>query len=165
MFGPRLRYALFPGTVFIYRGPREGLFGPRQYAIGEVLAVDEDEGDDIVHVKTLRSRGGEGKRPVVEVGHIPVLRRQLDRDLVEVVGKAKPDVDCWGTVTEFRRRFRLGEVGAFARRLWQAERDARAAVPPERGREPIAHAFLRRLAGSDDWAVEAVIEGVVEGTV
>ena len=139
------RVSLFPGMVFIYRGPREGWFGPRNYAIGEVLAVDDAQG--IVHVRTLRGRGRAGKGPAVEVGHIPVLHRHLVRDLVEIVGKAKPDVDCWATVNEFRRRFARGEVGAFAGRLWKAESRAREALPPEQAREPIHHTFVRRIAG------------------
>lgn len=155
----RLRYALFPGTVFIYRGPRERLFGPRPYAIGEVLAIDEEPG--IVHVRTLRGRGREGNGPVVEVGHIPVLRRQLDRDLVEVVGKAKPDIDCWATVNEFRRRFRLGEVGAFVGRLWQSEREARAALPASEEPGPIHHAFVRLLESGRIGGVESVSEATV----
>ncbi len=139
------RISLFPGMVFIYRGPRDGWFGPRNYAIGEVLAVDDAEG--IVHVRTLRSRGREGKGPAVHVGHIPVLHRHLVRDLVEIVGKAKPDIDCWATVNEFRRRFARGEVGAFVGHLWKAESRAREALPPERSREPIHHTFVRRISG------------------
>ena len=150
----RFRPSLFPGTVFIYRGPRDGFLGPRSYAIGEVLAVDEDAG--IVHVRTLRGRGREGEGPVVEVGHIPVLRRQLDRDLVEIVGKARPDVDCWATVNEFRRRFQTGEVGAFVSRLWKAERAARAALPDDARRGPIHHAFVRLLESGASGSVEAV---------
>lgn len=155
MFRQRLRYALYPGTVFIYRGPRDGLFGPRNYAIGEVLAIDEPAG--IVHVRTLRGRGREGKGPVVEIGHIPVLRRQLDRDLVEVVGKARPDVECWGTVNEFRRRFRSGEVGAFVTRLWQAERAARAALSSGSVKGPIQHAFVRLLDGGGGKSIEVFV--------
>ena len=146
MFGSlSRRVSLFPGMVFIYRGPRDGWFGPRSYAIGEVLAVDDAEG--IVHVRTLRGRSREGKGPAVHVGHIPVLYRHLVRDLVEIVGKAKPDIDCWSTVNEFRRRFARGEVGAFVGHLWKAESLARKALPPEKSREPIHHTFVRRIAG------------------
>lgn len=158
MFRTPRRFSLFPGTVFIYRGPREGFFGPRSYAIGEVLAVDDDAG--IVHVRTLRGRGREGKSPKIHVGHIPVLYRHLVRDLVEVVGKAKPDVDCWSTVNEFRRRFAQGEVGAFVGRLWNAETKARQALPPEQAREPIHHTFMRRIAGGGSAAeIEVEVAG------
>lgn len=153
MFGlSARRVSLFPGTIFIYRGPRDGWLGPRSYAIGEVLALDEVPG--IVHVRTLRGRGRAGKGPAVQVGHIPVLRRHLVRDLVEIVGKARPDIDCWATVNEFRRRFARGEVGAFAGHLWKAESRAREALPPEKAREPIHHTFVRRIAG--DRAVQEI---------
>ena len=156
---PRRR-VLMPGTVFIYRGPREGLFGPRRYAIGEVLALDESAG--IVHVRTLRGRGREGKSPVVQIGHIPVLQRHLVRDLVEIVGRARPDVDSWATVNAFRRRFARGEVGAFAGRLWKAEWLARRALPPEQAREPIRHTFVRRMAEGASGRRRAPLEIEVE---
>ena len=120
--------------------------GPRCYSIGEVLAVDDAAG--IIHLRTLRGRGKEGKGPAIEIGHIPVLRHQLDRDLVEVVGKAKPDIDCWETVNEFRRRFARGEVAAFVGRLWKAEREARNALPEGQARKPIRHTFIKRIEGA-----------------
>ena len=65
-----------------------------------MLALDEEHG--IVHLRTLKSNAETG--PKVDIGHIPVLFRQLVRDLVEVVGKASPDVDSGATVNDFRRR-------------------------------------------------------------
>ncbi len=136
-------FDLFPGMVFIYKGPRRHIFGRRSFAIGEVLAVDDASG--IVHVRTLRSSDQEGEGPKVDIGHIPVLARQLARDLVEVVGKAKPDVDCWSTVNDFRRRFAAGEVGAFRARLWKAEMQAREALPEAQVGQPIHHTFVTRM--------------------
>lgn len=150
----RRRIEFYPGTVFIYRGPRSGWLGARTYAIGEVLAVDEDAG--ILHVRTLRSSGQDGVGPKVEVGHIPVLRRQLMRDLVEIVGKAKPDVDCWATVNEFRRRHARGEVGAFSGRLWKAEQLARETLPDGEARKPIHHTFVKRANGDGPLSVVEV---------
>lgn len=150
----RLGFELYPGVVFIYRGPRRGWLGlgRRSYAIGEVLAVDETHG--IVHVRTLKSSAETG--PKVDIGHIPVLFRQLARDLVEIVGKASPDVESWATVNDFRRRHAAGEVGAFAGRLWKAEALARRALPPEQVREPIRHTFVKRMGGEGRLSVVEV---------
>ena len=147
---------LFPGTVFIYRGRRRGWFGlgRRTYAIGEVLAIDDAEG--IVHVRTLKSSPEEGKGPELEIGHIPVLRSKLDLDLVEVVGKAHPDIGCWSTVNEFRRRQAAGEVGAFGGRLWKAEELARQALPPDQMRAPIRHTFVKRRGGEGPFSIVEV---------
>lgn len=157
---PSLRFVrsaeLFPGTVFIYRGPRRGWFGLGRstYAIGEVLAIDDMQG--IVHVRTLKSDPDENKGPQVDIGHIPVLRSQLDRDLIEVVGKAAPDIECWSTVNEFRRRHAAGEVGAFGGRLWKAEELARQALPPDQTQVPIHHTFVKRRGGDGPLSVVEV---------
>ena len=150
----RLGIELYPGTVFIYRGPRRGWFGfgKKSYAIGEVLAVDETHG--IVHVRTLKSNAQTG--PKIDIGHIPVLFRQLVRDLVEVVGKASPDVESWASVNDFRRRHAAGEVGAFAARLWKAEELARKALPKEQERTPIQHTFVKRREGDGALSVVEV---------
>ncbi|GEM_PF-4990757 len=150
----RFGIELYPGTVFIYRGPRRGFFGlgKKSYAIGEVLAVDETHG--IVHVRTLKSNAQTG--PKVDIGHIPVLFRQLARDLVEIVGKASPDVESWATVNEFRMRHARGEVGAFAGRLWKAEALARKALPAEQERTPIHHTFVKRIDGDGPLSVVEV---------
>ncbi|MCR9094632.1 MAG: hypothetical protein NXI30_10485 [bacterium] len=150
----RLGLELYPGTVFIYRSRRRGLFGfgKNSYAIGEVLAVDEPHG--IVHVRTLKSNAQTG--PKVDINHIPVLFRQLVRDLVEVVGKASPDIETWASINEFRRRHAAGEVGAFAGRLWKAEALARKALPPEQERTPIQHTFVKRRDGNGPLSVVEV---------
>ena len=150
----RLGIELYPGTIFIYRGPRRGWLGlgKKSYAIGEVLAVDEAHG--IVHVRTLKSNAETG--PKIDINHIPVLFRQLARDLVEIVGKASPDVESWASVNDFRRRHAAGEVGAFAGRLWKAEALARKALPPEQERTPIQHTFVKRRAGDGALSVVEV---------
>lgn len=151
---PRPCVDLYPGSIFIYRRPRRGVLGlgKRRFGIGEVLAVDVTHG--IVHVRTLRTRKDTGAQ--VEIGHIPVLLRQLVRDLVEVVGKASPDVESWSTINEFRRRHAAGEVGAFSGRLWRAEKLARNALPPEREQAPIHHTFVKRLDGDGPLSVVEV---------
>lgn len=150
----RLGIELYPGTIFIYRGRRRGLlgFGKNSYAIGEVLAVDETHG--IVHVRTLKSNAETG--PKIDINHIPVLFRQLARDLVEIVGQASPDVDAWASVNDFRRRHAAGEVGAFAGRLWKAEALARKALPPEQERAPIQHTFVKRRDGDGPLSIVEV---------
>lgn len=150
----RLGIELMPGTVFIYEAKRRGFMGlgRKSYAIGEVLAIDEEHG--IVHVRTLKSNAETG--PKVDIGHIPVLFRQLARDLVEVVGRASPDVESWETVNEFRRRHAAGEVGAFAGRLWKAEAMARDALPAEQDSMPIRHTFVRRHNGDGPFSVVEV---------
>lgn len=150
----RLGIELFPGTVFIYRSRRPGRFGLRRrcYAIGEVLAIDETHG--IVHLRTLKSTAETG--PKVDIGHIPVLFRQLARDLVEVVGRASTDVESWATVNEFRRRHAAGEVGAFSGRLYKAEEQARRALPPEQERAPIHHTFVTRAVENGRFSIVEV---------
>jgi len=150
------RYELLPGTVFIYRGARRGWFrlGRHSYAIGEVLAIDEDAG--IVHLRTLKTDKERGIGPKVDIGHIPVLRSQLDRDLVEIVGKASPDIDSWETVNDFRRRHAAGEVGAFTGRLWVAEALARESLPPDETALPIHHTFVKRRDGTGPLSVVEV---------
>ena len=150
----RLEVELYPGTIFIYGGRRRGLlgFGKNSYAIGEVLAVDEAHG--IVHVRTLKSNAETG--PKIDIHHIPVLFRQLVRDLVEIVGKASPDVETWASINDFRRRHAAGEVGAFAGRLWKAEALARRALPPEQERIPIQHTFVKRRDGDGPLSIVEV---------
>ncbi|MEM9173745.1 MAG: hypothetical protein AAGC67_00790 [Myxococcota bacterium] len=150
----RLGIELYPGTVFIYKMPRSGWLGlgKRSYAIGEVLAVDETHG--IVHVRTLKSNAETG--PKVDINHIPVLFRQLVRDLVEIVGKASPDVESWASINDFRRRHAAGEVGAFAGRLWKAEALARKALPKDQERTPIRHTFVKRRDGDGPLSVVEV---------
>jgi hypothetical protein len=159
----RPRLDLMPGTIFIYRGPRKGFLGPGRYAIGEVLAFDEPA--DIVHVRTLIGRGREGKGPIVRIGHIPIRGRDLLRDLVGIVGRARPDVEAWESINAFRRGFARGEVGAFEGRLWKAERRVRRALPPERASQPIRHTFVRRTAPTNaDRARESLVIEVETST-
>jgi hypothetical protein len=94
--------------------------------------------------------------PTGDVGHIPVLFRQLARDLVEIVGKALPDVESWASVNEFRARHARGEVGAFRGWLWKAEALARKALPPEWERTPIHHTFVKRIDGDGPLSVVEV---------
>lgn len=106
-----------PGTIFLFRGARQGWFR-RDLVAGQVLTLEP--GDQIVHVSILWDPPGKDVLEV-EIGFIPILGSMLQKSIVEVASfQQSTGTDWWPIQQEWRSKRDQGLVGAFSTSLHEA---------------------------------------------